>query len=137
MNAPENPFAKVTSRELLATATLAAATALGTWLFLGPGATPVVDPDTGEYTAVALPLILGCAATLVALTAVATFFVRPLLVAPVVALSFTVVWTLVAAAQDDSGLWVIGAVFALFGSLAGAGIVSALTNAARKHLARR
>jgi len=123
MNAP---------RELLATLALAVSAGLGTWLFLGPSAAPVVDRDTGEYTAAAVPLILGCAALLVVLTIAATFFVRPLLVVPVVALSFTAAWAAAAAARDDSGLWAIGAVLALIGSLAGAAVVSALTNAVRK-----
>jgi hypothetical protein len=137
MNGPEIPSAKITPREQLSAVALAATTGLTTWLFFGPPTTPVVNPNTGEYTAAAVPLILGCTATLVALTVAATFFVRPLLVTPVVALSFTFGWSAAAAARDDSGMWTIGAVLALIGSLAGAGILSALTDAARKLFARR
>lgn len=137
MDAIESPLAHVTPRELWATVALAALTALGTWLFLGPSAPPVVDHDTGEYTANALPLIAGCGATLLTLTIAATFFARPLLVVPALALPFTATWTVAATTTDDSGLWAIGAVIALIGSTVGAGIVSAITDAARKTLVNR
>lgn len=123
------------TKTLPAAVALAVSIGLSTWLFLGPSATPIVDRDTGDYTAAALPMILGCLATLVALTAAATFLVRPLVVVPVAALSFTAAWSAAAVAGDDSGLWVIGAAFALIGSFAGAGIVAALTDAVRKQFA--
>jgi hypothetical protein len=131
MTTIESPLAHVTRRELLATTALAVLTGLGTWLFLGPNAAPVVDSNTGEYTADALLLILSCGATLLALIIATTFFARPLLVVPAVALPFTAAWSVAAATTDDSGLWVIGAVFALIGATVGAGTASAITDAAR------
>lgn len=106
-------------RALLATLALAVMTGLGTWLFLGTSEPPF-----------ALVLIIGLTVLLLALTITATFFVHPLIVAPVVALSFTSGWG--AAVQDDSGLWPIGAVLALIGSLVGAGVVSTLTSVVRR-----
>jgi len=136
MNPPNSSSAGIT-RELPAVFALVASTAIGSWLFLGPSATPIVDRDTGEYTAAAFPMILGCGALLLALTIAATFVVRPLLVVPAVALPFTAAWTAGAASADESGLWAVGAVIALIGSTVGAAIVSVLTDSARKRLVKR
>jgi hypothetical protein len=46
-----------------------------------------------------------------------------------VPLPFTAAWTLHAASTDDSGLWAVGAILVLLGTLVGGTVVTAVTRA--------
>lgn len=115
-------------RELAVAAGLLVLTGLATWTFLRP----VVGPAAGTSGGSATPGVIACGVALVALVVGGTFAARPLLVAPAVALPFTAVWAWLAATSDDSGLWVVGAVLALVGSIIGTSVVAAITAAVRR-----
>ncbi|SER60668.1 hypothetical protein SAMN05216188_11377 [Lentzea xinjiangensis] len=134
MNITGNRSKRRIGHNLAVAAGLLALTGAATWIFLHPlmGA---ADPSTGTRTGNTAGVI-ACGAALVMLTVGGTFFVRPLLVAPAVALSFTAVWTWLAATSDDSGLWAVGAVLTLIGSVIGTAVVATVTHAVRVRFSR-
>lgn len=122
------------ARSLL-TAVALAALAVGTWwAFLGTDTTRDVDPVTGSTTGpYEAPQVIGCAVVLAGLVAAGVFVRLPAwLAVTAVALPFTAAWSLNAATSDDSGLWVIGGVLVLVGTVGGGALVAGLTRALRK-----
>ncbi len=109
---------------------LLAALAAGTWFgWLGWDHEYQVDPASqvasGPYEAwqvggAALCLVIVLVGGLVAR-------VRPSLAGAAVTLGFTVPWTVDAARTDDTGLYVVGALFLLVGLAAGCAVVAAVT----------
>ncbi len=93
---------------------------------------PVTGASTGPYAAWQ---VVGCVLTLVALAAAAGLVRRPgaAVAVPVV---FTAAWSLEAAARDDGGLWLVGAVLVLAGTLGGAAAVAAVADAAARRSSR-
>ena len=109
------------------TALLAVAAATCWWVWLAWDRSYTVDAATGvasgPYEAWQ---VVGCGLSLVAVTALAARRLpRPVVVA-VGPLAFTAAWSATAAGSGDgSGLWVVGAVLVLLGTVAGAALVAA------------
>ncbi|MGC4796048.1 hypothetical protein [Micromonospora saelicesensis] len=113
------------TRALLGVLFLAAAT-VGAWiLWLGWDTRYTVDAQTGASSGPYEPWqVIGCVLTLVVLAALAGTRLSPWLVAPVMTVAFTAVWSWRAAGTDDSGLWVVGGILVLLGMAAGSTVVS-------------
>ncbi|MEU7851326.1 hypothetical protein AB0B74_23845 [Micromonospora parva] len=113
------------TRALLGVLFLAAAT-VGAWLlWLGWDDEYTVDSQTGATSGPYDPWqVIGCVLTLVLLAALAGTRLSPWLVAPVMTVAFTTVWSWRAASTDDSGLWVVGGILVLVGMAAGSTLVS-------------
>lgn len=115
---------------LLATATV------GTWLaWLSWNTGYQVDPETGATSGpYAVWQVAGCVLTLAVVAAAGGWWLSPWLVAPVMAVAFTVPWAVQAASTDGSGLWAVGATLVLIGTAAGGGVVSLGTHLIRRRL---
>ncbi len=111
-------------RDLLGTLAVVGATLATWWLWLGRDHTYYTDPATGfqagPYTA---PQVAGCVLTLVVIAALGGWFLRPWLTALAVTATFTIAWTADAAAQDETGLYAIGAALLLIGLTFGSTVV--------------
>jgi hypothetical protein len=107
-------------------ALLAAAASAGTWAaWLSWESGYTTDAATGAVSGpYSVWQVAGCAVTFGAVSAWAGRRLHPLVVAPVMAVPFTVAWSAQAAANDDSGLWPVGAALVLFGTAAGAAAVA-------------
>jgi hypothetical protein len=98
------------------------------WAFLGWDTTYDVDPVTGSTTGpYGVPQVAGCVLVLVALTAAGASKLPAWLAVAAVALPFTAAWSAWAARHDASGLWAVGAALVLIGTVAGGGLVAAVT----------
>ncbi|MEV0893294.1 hypothetical protein [Promicromonospora sp. NPDC050262] len=108
------------------------------WIFLGRDTVRDVDPATGAVTGpYEAPQVVACALVLVALVVVGALTVPAWVAVLAVALPFTVAWTVQAASDDDSGLWAVGALLVLVGTLAGGAVVAAVTRAVARGRASR
>ncbi len=95
-------------REALTLPTLAAGTALTWWIWLGHDT--VYQPWQ----------VIGCGTTFLLLAVLTGLRTRwRILAVMVMALSFTVAWS-IPASSDDTGLWAVGAVMVLVGTAFGA-----------------
>lgn len=111
----------------LATFTLAALS-VATWWALGQDTTQEVDPVTGSVSGPYGPVqVIACVVALVALVVIGTVLLPAWLAVLGVALPFTAAWSHQAATTDDSGLWAVGAVLVLLGTLVGGTVVAAIT----------
>ena len=111
----------------LITFTIAALTT-ATWWTLGRDTTREVDAATGDITGpYEAPQVIACVVVLVALVVIAALVLPAWLAVLAVSLPFTGAWTLQASSTDDSGLWAVGAVLVLVGTLVGGTIVTAAT----------
>ena len=111
----------------LATFTLVAMTVV-TWWTLGRDTTQDVDPVTGSVTGpYEAPQVIACVVVLIGLVVIGALVLPAWLAVLGVALPFTAAWTIQAAASDDSGLWAVGAVLVLVGTLGGGTVVAAIT----------
>ncbi|WP_285104902.1 hypothetical protein [Promicromonospora sp. MEB111] len=129
-----------TRRPSLALTTLALVvlTVAAWWIFLGRDTVRDVDPATGAVTGpYEAPQVVACALVLVALVVVGALTVPAWVAVLAVALPFTVAWTVQAASDDDSGLWAVGALLVLVGTLAGGAVVAAVTRAVPRGRASR
>jgi len=113
------------ARILPASLPLAAAT-VGSWAAwlsweTGYRTDPVTETVSGPYS---WWQVAGCVVTLAAVAGVAGRWLHPLLVAPIMATAFTVAWSVRAAADDETGLWIVGAFLVFAGTAAGATAVS-------------
>ena len=119
-------------RSLAGAVVLAAATVLTWWLWLGRDTEYQVDAngvESGPYTT---GQVAGCVLSLLVLLVAAVLLgVRPLIAAAAMTIAFTVAWTAQAAASDESGLFVVGAIMVLVGSAAGTSVVALATHAIR------
>lgn len=96
------------ARDVLMLALLAAATALTWWIWLGHDT--VYQPWQ----------VIGCGATFLLLGVLTGLRTRwRIMAVAVMALSFTVAWS-IPASSDDTGLWGVGAIMVLFGTAFGA-----------------
>ncbi|NEN76912.1 hypothetical protein G3T38_01335 [Nocardioides zeae] len=73
--------------------------------------------------------VVGCVVTLLVVGVVAARWWRPFATATVLSLAFTVAWSVTAAAEDDTGLWGVGAVLVLVGTAAASLLVAAVVAA--------
>jgi hypothetical protein len=80
--------------------------------------------------------VIACAVTIGLLTALLSLWWRPLVVAAGVTVGFWTVWTIQAAHEDSSGLYVVGSVLLLVGLVIGTSLAGAVGWAARR-LVRR
>ncbi|TYP88080.1 hypothetical protein [Blastococcus xanthinilyticus] len=87
-----------------------------------------LDPATGDpagpYRAWQ---VVGSVLTLLVAAALAGWALRAVVAAALVTVPFTVCWTVAAAGQDDTGLFVVGAVLIAVGLFLGSGAVAAGT----------
>jgi hypothetical protein len=122
------------TRSLIGFVAVAAATVAGFYLFLGRDNTMDLDPATGTYGGPwTTAQVAGCLGTLLAVLVIAVLLrVPPLVAAAAMTVSFTVAWTVPAAADDETGLFLAGASFILFGMATGTVIVALLTAWAAK-----
>ncbi|MDQ1103512.1 hypothetical protein [Nocardioides zeae] len=77
--------------------------------------------------------VVGCVLTLLVLGVVAARWWRPFATAIVLSVSFTVAWSVTATTMDDeeTGLWMIGAVMVLVGTSAVSLLLAAMVAAVR------
>ncbi|MFI7658049.1 hypothetical protein ACIBTW_04095 [Micromonospora parva] len=126
------------TRVLFGVLFLAAAT-VGAWLlWLAWDTRYTVDAQTGASSG---PYeawqVIGCVLTLVLLAGFAGTRLSPWLVAPVMTVAFTAVWSWRAAGTDDSGLWVVGGILVLVGMAVGSTLVSLAGRRIGRRMARR
>jgi hypothetical protein len=91
---------------------------------------PVTQAVSGPYEAWQ---VIGCVLTLLAVGLAAGVRLGPLVPLAAMPLPFTVAWSVDAAAKDSSGLWAVGAVMILFGSILGSGVIALLAAGLRSH----
>jgi hypothetical protein len=95
---------------------------------------PVTGIASGPYEAWQ---VVGCVLTLLALALAAGVLIHPAVPIAVMPLAFTVAWSIDAASQDETGLWGVGAILILFGSLVGSAVVAGLATLLRHWWSRR
>ena len=113
---------------------LAAATVLSWWAWLGRDTTKTLDPATGNYSGpYTTAQVAGAVLTLAALLIAAVLLRVPALpAAAVMTIAFTAAWTVQAAGEDESGLYLVGAILVLAGMTAGTAVVASLTALLRR-----
>lgn len=122
----------------LTTLTVVVLTVVAWWIFLGRDVVQDIDPATGNVTGpYEAPQVIACVLVLIALVVVGTLATRAWVAVLAVALPFTAAWTILAQATDDSGLWAVGALLVLLGTLAGGAVVAVITRAVARRRAVR
>jgi hypothetical protein len=121
------------TRYALGSVSLAAATVVTWWAWLGRDTEYRVDPvtltESGPYEAWQ---VAGCVLTLAVIAVAAGLVFAPWLVAGVMTVSFTAVWAARAATSDESGLWLVGAIGVLIGMAIGSTVLSVAAWAVRR-----
>jgi hypothetical protein len=124
-------------RTALGMLALAGSTAAAWWFWLGRDTEYQIDPVTGiasgPYEAWQ---VVGCVLTLAVLAFAAGLVLRPWTVVPTMAASFTIAWA-TEASQDETGLWLVGAIMVLVGMTLGSALLSGLAWLASTVLRRR
>lgn len=101
------------------------------WLWLGWDQEYQFDANgvaSGPYEAWQ---VIGVGLTLGLIAGIAAWRISFLVVAPAVAIPFTVTWSIHAAGQDETGLWAVGAILVLLATSLGTGTVAAIVNVIR------
>lgn len=126
--------AKNVFRAVAGVLAVAAATVLAWWAWLGRDTTYTLDPETGSYSGpYTTAQVAGAVLTLAAVLVAAVLLrVPPVPAAAVMTVAFTAAWTAQAAADDETGLFAIGAILVLAGMTAGTTVVALLTNRLRR-----
>lgn len=123
-------------RSLVGAVVLAAATVLTWYLWLGRDTEYQIDANgvaSGPYTT---GQVAGCVLTLLVLLVAAVLLgVRPLIAAATMTLAFTITWTSWAA-DDETGLFLVGAIMVFVGCALGTTAVALLTHAVRRRSRR-
>ncbi|MET0418337.1 MAG: hypothetical protein ABW022_20175 [Actinoplanes sp.] len=119
---------------LLPTALLLAVATAATWaVWLGWESGYHTDPVTGAVSGpYAWWQVAGCVLTLAVLAAVAARRLPIWLLVPVMAVVFTVAWSIPAASTDDTGLWGVGAILVLAGTAVGSFAVAGVSKLLRR-----
>ena len=114
---------------------LAAATVFVWWAWLGRDTTMQLDPETGNYSGpYTTGQVAGAVLTLAALLVAAVLLRLPALpAAAVMTVAFTAAWTAQAAAEDETGLFLVGTILVLGGMAAGTTVVALITASLRRH----
>jgi hypothetical protein len=117
------------ARSLVGLVLVAVVTVATYFVFLGRDTTMQLDPATGRESGPwSTAQVAGCLGTLlIVLMAAVVLRVPPLVAAAAMTVSFAAVWTVQAAADDETGLFMVGAVLVLIGMAVGTGAVSLLT----------
>ena len=122
----------------LTTLTVVVLTVVAWWIFLGRDVVRDVDPATGNVTGpYEAPQVIACVLVLAALVVVGTLSAPAWAAVLAVAVPFTAAWTIQAQATDDSGLWAVGALLVLLGTLAGGAVVALVTRVVERRRATR
>jgi O-antigen ligase len=122
----------------LTTLTVVVLTVVAWWIFLGRDVVREVDPATGNVTGpYEAPQVIACVLVLAALVVVGTLSAPAWAAVLAVAVPFTAAWTIQAQATDDSGLWAVGALLVLLGTLAGGAVVAVVTRVVERRRAAR
>jgi hypothetical protein len=122
----------------LTTLTVVVLTVVAWWIFLGRDVVREVDPATGNVTGpYEAPQEIACVLVLAALVVVGTLSAPAWAAVLAVAVPFTAAWTIQAQATDDSGLWAVGALLVLLGTLAGGAVVAVVTRVVERRRAAR
>jgi hypothetical protein len=120
------------ARALIGAVLLAAATVAAWWLWLGRDTGYQIDADghqTGPYTT---GQVAGCVLTLLVLLVSTVLAGVPALpAAAAMTAGFTAAWTAQAAATDETGLFLVGALLVFAGTAAGTALVALLTGRLR------
>jgi len=126
--------AKNLFRSLAGLCALAAATVFAWWAWLGRDTEMYLDPETGSYAGpYTTAQVAGLVLTLVALLVAAVLARVPALpAAGVMTVAFTAAWTVHAAAEDETGLFLVGTILVLAGMAAGTTVVALLTSWLRR-----
>jgi hypothetical protein len=107
------------------------------WLWLGRDTVRDVDPVTGAVSGpYSAAQVAGCVLCLVAIVAVAAWWLPAWTVDVVAPLALGAAFTSSALPHDDSGLWAVGAVLVLVGGAAGCAAVVAATRAVHRRVSR-
>jgi hypothetical protein len=118
------PLFRDTSRRGRLVATVGAAATLATWwLWLGTVKRYEADAVTGATSGPYQPWqVVGCVLTLAVVAVLGGLLTRPWIVVVAMTVSFTVAWTVDAAARDDTGLWAVGAILVGVGTAVGSAL---------------
>jgi hypothetical protein len=113
---------------------LAAATVFVWWAWLGRDTEMQLDPATGTYSGpYTTAQVAGAVLTLAALLVAAVLLRVPALpAAAVMTVAFTAAWTAQAAAEDETGLFLVGTILVLAGMAVGTTVVALGTAALRR-----
>jgi len=116
-------------RSFFGSVVVAAATVAAFFAFLGRDTTKTLDAATGNETGPwSTAQVAGCLGVLlIVLVAAVLLRVHPLLAAAAMTVAFVVAWTVAAAASDETGLFLVGAVLIFLGLAAGTTLVALLT----------
>ena len=120
------------ARALIGAVLLAAATVAAWWLWLGRDTGYQIDTNghqTGPYTT---GQVAGCVLTLLVLLVSAVLAGVPALVAAAaMTAGFTAAWTAQAAATDETGLFLVGALLVFAGTAAGTSLMALIAGRLR------
>lgn len=120
----------------LALALLLGAVTYAAWL--GWDTEYYYDADVGAYQGPYRPAqVVGCAVTFALLTGLLALRWRPVVVSAGMTLGFWLPWTVQAATQDETGLFVVGSGLLLAGLAAGSAVAAGTARALRRWWARR
>ncbi|MET0495469.1 MAG: hypothetical protein ABW000_20280 [Actinoplanes sp.] len=121
-------------RSLAGFLSVALVTVLAWWAWLGRDTTMNYDPATDTYSGpYTTGQVAGAVLTLLLLLIAAVLLrVSPLIAAAAMTISFVVAWTVSAASQDESGLFLVGAFLVTIGMTAGTALVAAITSHLRR-----
>jgi hypothetical protein len=109
---------------------LAGAASWGAWL--GWDHTYYYDAATHNNQGPYRPAqVVACAATVGVLTVLLAMWWHPLVVAAGITVGFWAVWTVQAAGEDSSGLYVVGSALLLVGLVIGTAVAAAVGHAVR------
>jgi hypothetical protein len=126
--------AKNVFRALAGLLVVAAATVLTWWAWLGRDTTYTLDPATGNYSGpYSTAQVAGAVLTLAAVLVAAVLLrVPPVPAAAAMTVAFTAAWTAQAAGDDETGLFMVGAILVLAGMAAGTLVVALITDRLRR-----
>jgi hypothetical protein len=124
---------RTSKRGLAGAAGLAVATVVAWWAWLGRDRTYQIDVNGNQQGPYTTAQVAFCVLTIAVLLVVAVRFldVHPLLAAGTTTVAFTAAWTIDAATQDGSGLFLIGGFLVLLGCAVGSALVAFLADLSR------
>ena len=95
---------------------------------------PVTGQPSGPYESWQ---VVGCATTLAVMALLAGATARRGLAVVVLPLAFTLAWSIPTARSDETGLWLVGAVGILVGTLTGTAALASTSAAVRQRVGHR